>query len=57
MKQNRILKGRFNVIMHLTHFLAHIYILGGMILKMKKFLVQWRKFELKISFRNEVTNF
>ena len=28
-----------------------------MILKMKKFAIQWRKFELKRSYRNEDMNF
>ena len=32
MKQNRILKGWFNIIVHSSYFLAWIYILGGMIL-------------------------
>ena len=31
------------------HFLVLIYILDGMILKMKKFVIQWRKFEFKRS--------
>ena len=40
MKQNIILKGLFNIMMSSSYFLASIYILGGMILKMKKFLIQ-----------------
>ena len=45
MKQNRILKGLFNIMMNSSYFLAWIYILGGILLKMKKFVIQWRKFE------------
>ena len=57
MKQNRILKGLFNIMMNSSYFLAWIYILGGMILKMKKFVIQWRKFESKRSYINEDMKF
>ena len=57
MKQNRFLKGLFNIMMNSSYFLSWIYILGDMILKMKKFVIQWRKFELKRSYINEDMNF
>ena len=44
-KQNRILKGISHMMMNSTYFLAWIHLLGDMILKMKKFFIQWRKFE------------
>ena len=47
----------FNIIVNSSYFLVWIYILGGMVLKMKKFVIQWRKFESKRSSRNEVMNF
>ena len=39
MIQNKILKGLFNIMMNSSYFLVLIYILG-MILKMKKFVIQ-----------------
>ena len=41
---------------HPIFFFEFIF-LGGMILKIKKFVIQWRKFELKRSYINEDTNF
>ena len=38
-------------------FLFEFIFLGGMTLKMKKFLIQWRNFELKRIYINEVMNF
>ena len=43
--------------MNSSYFLVWIYILGGMILKMKKFVIPWRKFESKMSYINEDMNF
>ena len=40
MKQNRIVKGLFKIILNSAYFLTWIYILGGMILKMKRFMIQ-----------------
>ena len=45
MIQNRNLKGLFKFILNSSYSLIWIYILGGVILKMKKFVIQWRKFE------------
>ena len=38
-------------------FLFEFIFLGGRTLKMNKFLIQWRKFELKKIYINKVTNF
>ena len=38
-------------------YLFEFIFLGGMTLKMKKFVIQWRKFELKRIYINEVMNF
>ena len=38
-------------------YLFEFIFLGGMTLKMKKFIIQWRKFELKRIYINEVMNF
>ena len=57
MKQNRILKGLFYIMINLSYFLAWIYILGDMILKTKKLVIQWRKFESNRSYINEDLNF
>ena len=46
----------FKIILNSPYFLAWIYILGDMILKMKKFVIQWRKFESKKSYINEDMN-
>ena len=57
MNQNRIPKGEFNIIVRSSYFLVWIYILVGMLLNIKKFVIQWRKFESKRSYINEVMNF
>ena len=41
---------------HLIFLLEFIF-LGGMILKMKKFVIQWRKFESKKSYIEKDMNF
>ena len=38
-------------------FLFEFIFLGGIILKMKKFVIQWRKFELKKSYIFKVIDF
>ena len=38
-------------------FLFEFIFLGGLILKMKKFVIQWRKFEFKRSYIYEDMNF
>ena len=57
MIENRIFKGSFKFILNSSYFLVWIYILGGMILKMKKLVIQWRKFELERSYINEDMDF
>ena len=39
------------------NFLLFNYIVEGMILKRNKFLIQWRKFEIKRSYIFKVINF
>ena len=40
-----ILKGLFKPFLNSPYFHVGFIFLGGMILKMKKFVIQWRKFE------------
>ena len=45
MIQNTLLKGLFKLILNSSYILLLIYILDDIILKMNKFVSQWRKFE------------
>ena len=47
---NTLLKRLFKFILNSSYILLLIYILDGIILKVKKFLIQWRKFEFKTSY-------
>ena len=47
---NTLLKRLFKFILNSSYILLLIYILDDIILKMKKFLIQWRKFEFKTSY-------
>ena len=46
---NTLLKRLLKFILNLSYILLLIYILNDIILKMKKFVIQWRKFEFKRS--------
>ena len=47
---NTLLKRLLKFILNSSYFLILIYILDDIILKMKKFVIQWRKFEFKRSY-------
>ena len=57
MISNRILKRLFKIILNSPYSLVRIYIFSGITLKMKKYVIQWRKFELKKRYINEDMNF
>ena len=42
---------------YLVFSCLNLYFLGSIILKMKKFVIQWRKFEFKRSYIYEDMNF
>ena len=47
---NTLLKRLLMFILNSSYILLLIYILDDIILKMKKFVIQWRKFEFKKSY-------
>ena len=47
---NTLLKRLLKFILNSSYILPLIYILDGIILKIKKFVIQWRKFEFKKSY-------
>ena len=52
-----ISKERLDIIFNPSHFIVFNYILDGMMLKRNKFVIQWRKFEIKRSCIFRVMNF
>ena len=54
---NTLIKRLLKFILNSSYILLLIYILDGIILKMKKFVIQWRKFEFKRSYIYEDIDF
>ena len=54
---NTLLKRLLKFILNSSYILLLIYVLDGIILKMKKFVIQWRKFEFKRSYIFKDMNF
>ena len=57
MIKNRLLKKLYVYLKFILYDSFNLYFLDGIILKMKEFVIQWRKFELKRSYMNEFMNF
>ena len=47
---NTLLKRLLKFMLNSSYILLLIYVLDGIILKMKKFVIQWTKFEFKRSY-------
>ena len=54
---NTLLKRLLKFILNSSYILIFIYILDNIILKMKNFVIQWRKFEFKRSYIYEDIDF